>query len=172
MNRLNKIAASVALICACGAAHALDVTASGAGAQTFDAGVLSDVWTLTHNAINGNFSDTITFSLPSVADFSYSANTLYLKSKTDITPFTAYLDVTALTVTASGKFEFSSGEFNLANGVHTIKFGGTGMLAQGGAYQFEMSAAPVPEPDSWALLLAGFGVMGAIARRRSKWMAK
>ncbi|MFZ2987662.1 PEPxxWA-CTERM sorting domain-containing protein [Ideonella sp.] len=29
-----------------------------------------------------------------------------------------------------------------------------------------MTAAAVPEPSSWALMLAGFGLMGAVARRR------
>jgi hypothetical protein len=29
-------------------------------------------------------------------------------------------------------------------------------------------AAPIPEPETWALLLAGFGVMGTLARRRAR----
>ena len=30
--------------------------------------------------------------------------------------------------------------------------------------QFEVT--PVPEPETWAMLLAGIGLMGAVARRR------
>ncbi|MXS82705.1 PEP-CTERM sorting domain-containing protein [Nitrosomonas oligotropha] len=29
-----------------------------------------------------------------------------------------------------------------------------------------MFAAPVPEPDTWALLIAGLGLLGVAARRR------
>ena len=40
----------------------------------------------------------------------------------------------------------------------------------GGSYSGSISvlAAPVPEPESYAMLLAGLGVMGAIAVRRNK----
>jgi hypothetical protein len=30
------------------------------------------------------------------------------------------------------------------------------------------TVSPVPEPESFAMLVAGLGLMGAIARRRSK----
>lgn len=36
----------------------------------------------------------------------------------------------------------------------------------GGAYSGSISVTPVPEPETFAMLLAGLGVMGAIARRR------
>lgn len=40
--------------------------------------------------------------------------------------------------------------------------------AVGGMYTFAAATAPVPEPESYAMLLAGLGLMGTIARRRSK----
>lgn len=54
----------------------------------------------------------------------------------------------------------------------------SGLLAQGQTYSFELKGAasqatytvtlaPVPEPESWAMLLCGIGLMGFIARRRS-----
>lgn len=33
---------------------------------------------------------------------------------------------------------------------------------------FEMSAAAVPEPSSWALMVAGFGLVGGAVRRRQQ----
>lgn len=38
----------------------------------------------------------------------------------------------------------------------------------GGLYTGAVSVTPVPEPESYAMLLAGLGVMGAIAVRRNK----
>lgn len=51
------------------------------------------------------------------------------------------------------------------------------LRAEGGVYasilaqpqnvlQFTITAAPVPEPESWALLMAGLGLIGCAARRR------
>lgn len=45
--------------------------------------------------------------------------------------------------------------------------GSSASAVQSSAY-FNVVTAPVPEPESYALLLAGLGVMGAIARRRSR----
>ena len=57
--------------------------------------------------------------------------------------------------TAAGKY------FLIVSGVTT----GT----NGGAYSGSILAtAPIPEPESYAMLLAGLGVMGAIAVRRNK----
>ena len=47
-----------------------------------------------------------------------------------------------------------------ANGLGNAKFN----MASNGVLTF---AAPVPEADSWAMLLAGLGLMGFIARRRT-----
>lgn len=46
----------------------------------------------------------------------------------------------------------------------------TGSVAGGGSnfIQAQYTVTPVPEPESYAMLLAGLGVMGAIARRRNK----
>jgi hypothetical protein len=36
----------------------------------------------------------------------------------------------------------------------------------GGTYAFLASAAPIPEPETYAMMLAGLGVIGSIVRRR------
>ena len=38
----------------------------------------------------------------------------------------------------------------------------------GGQYVFAVTTLPVPEPESYAMFLAGLGIMGAIAVRRNK----
>jgi hypothetical protein len=37
----------------------------------------------------------------------------------------------------------------------------------GGIYSGSISVSPIPEPESFAMLLAGLGLMGAVVRRRS-----
>lgn len=45
--------------------------------------------------------------------------------------------------------------------------GGTYISASG--YQYQGMAAAVPEPESWAMLGVGLGLIGAVARRRSRY---
>lgn len=45
-------------------------------------------------------------------------------------------------------------------GLHVVSF------ANGGSESFMNSAAPIPEADTYALMLAGLGVVGFVARRR------
>ena len=39
---------------------------------------------------------------------------------------------------------------------------------EGGIYSGAIGVSPIPEPESFAMLLAGLGLMGAVVRRRSK----
>lgn len=39
---------------------------------------------------------------------------------------------------------------------------------QGSNQQFSWSVTPVPEPETWAMLMLGLGAMGAAARRKSR----
>jgi hypothetical protein len=73
------------------------------------------------------------------------------------------------TITVTGS-SFSSGTGNNAEstlytfvdalGFTSLTFSTTGIA-------FEIAAAPVPEPETFALLLAGFAAVGFMARRRS-----
>lgn len=42
----------------------------------------------------------------------------------------------------------------------------SGLAGKSAAYSGELSVTPVPEPETYALLLAGLGVVGLVARRR------
>lgn len=59
----------------------------------------------------------------------------------------------------------------LASGFYTLKISGTavGTSSTTGFYAGALSlnpAAAVPEPETYAMFLAGLGIMGAVARRR------
>ncbi len=51
----------------------------------------------------------------------------------------------------------------LASGLHTISVTGT---ALGSSYTANVVLTPVPEPETYALMLAGLGAIGFVARRR------
>ena len=53
---------------------------------------------------------------------------------------------------------------NFAGAVDHIQFDFTG--GPQGNFDFAVAGAPIPEPQSWALLIAGFGLTGAALRRR------
>jgi hypothetical protein len=54
----------------------------------------------------------------------------------------------------------------LLNGIYHVNISGTTNGLSGGNYTFAAVAQPVPEPGSWAMLLAGLVVTGVIAIRR------
>ena len=45
---------------------------------------------------------------------------------------------------------------------------GTGQIAGGWALSFYAEAAPAPEPAAWAMMVAGFGLVGGALRKRSR----
>jgi hypothetical protein len=60
----------------------------------------------------------------------------------------------------------SMGLTNLAAGSYTLMVNGTSSGA--GGYQTSINVTPVPEPGTYAMMLAGLGLMGFIARRRKQ----
>ena len=56
---------------------------------------------------------------------------------------------------------------NLIAGTYTLRLTGTVNGSRGGSYTgFVSEVSPVPEPSTYALVLAGLGVVGFVARRR------
>jgi hypothetical protein len=65
------------------------------------------------------------------------------------------------------------GSFGLDLSAYTLVISGmtsgpSGNAPQGGLYAFTLHAvpAPVPEPETYAMMLAGLGIVGMVARRR------
>jgi hypothetical protein len=63
---------------------------------------------------------------------------------------------------------WSLSAFGLSSGFYALKVDGRVLGEGGGAFGGDLTISPVPEPQTWAMLLAGLGMVGMTARRRFK----
>lgn len=112
----------------------------------------------------GSFLDTYSFSIDSLSDLeayviSFSSNRFGIDN---------------LTCSLSGaSVSFTSCDLNvlgLSSGEYDLTVSGIGKTAFSN-YVGAIAVTAVPEPETFAMLLAGLGVMGAIARRRKQTAA-
>lgn len=174
MMKLKLIAAAAltAVVFASGAAHAT-TTALGAavvGTPLSFGGLVP---------AKGPFTDTFTFTLPanggsgySVANFTLLGSayntmlsTLSLFSDPDGTPFSMDDTLIGTSSTPGG------GSLGLAlgaqpAGMYYITVGGVANGTVGGIYTGAISVTAVPEPETYAMMLAGLAALGFLARRR------
>lgn len=57
---------------------------------------------------------------------------------------------------------------NLAAKTYNLEIRGDGVGLAGGSYSGNFNVAPIPEPESIAMLLAGMGLLGFAAQRKNK----
>lgn len=132
---------------------------------------------------SGPFLDNFLFSLPANGGSGYSVSDFTLLPIQFNTVFSG------MTLVSNADGILGNGDDSVISSV-LAPSGGTGSLSlsvgsqpagnyylsvfgitngtQGGIYNGAISVAAVPEPESYAMLLAGLGVMGAIAMRRNK----
>lgn len=151
-------------------AHAVSIATDGSWSEFDFDGQGSSLYDL--NTLDTEFSFTLTQnSLLRVIDAGFSGDRFEIRANGSL------LGLTSTPVTQDFSEEpifdintllsdsrFSKGSWNLAAGSYTITGLATHSMGSGLGY---MSIAAVPEPESFAMLLAGLGLIGAIARRRS-----
>jgi hypothetical protein len=117
----------------------------------------------THTA--GTFSDEFVFT-PSVGASLVDAlvSSSGFQSITNIDFTSATLNGVALSIT-NGTFDFAYTASQLSlDGTLTLILNGTS--GANASYAGTINVLPVPEPETYALMLAGVGVIGFMARRR------
>ena len=127
----------------------------------------------------GTFNDTFTFSLPTNSGSGYSVtnftflpgqfntilNTLSLFSNPDGMLFNADDAFLGASV-AQGGNSLALALGASSSGNYYLAVGGVSNGEQGGIYNGAISVTAVPELETYAMMLAGLGTLGFLARRR------
>ena len=164
-------AAVVASLFAAGAASATTTALGAAVAGSplafggFSApGAFNDIFTFTLPANGGSgYSVTNFTSIP--GQFNTILATLSLVSNPDGILFNADDTVLGTSVSPGGNsLALSWGASSSGN--YYLAVGGVSNGSQGGIYNGAISVTAVPEPETYAMMLAGLGALGFLARRR------
>jgi hypothetical protein len=162
MMKLKSIAATALLGGLCIAATANTYNLGILDSSAFDTlGMLSDKY-----AANSVISDDWNFTIGTHSDVSFSALQTFAVSTGAISNFAGVLVGHGnLASTSSAGNTMLSWIGSLGSGDYTVHVTGMTNL-KNAAYLGTVSASPAPEPETYAMLLAGLGVVGFLARRR------
>ena len=155
-------------------AAAASALAVGAHATTTDWGEHGDLEVAAALVDPGAFEDMITFTIPGTSDISSTtvANNLLTVLNLEDGMVSLYMEAgDADTLMGQYSFDGTTGSTwhtmtGLAAGSYYYQITGNATGSQGGFYSITSTVTPVPEPETYAMLLAGLGVVGSLYRRR------
>ncbi|MDQ1814295.1 FxDxF family PEP-CTERM protein [Massilia sp. CCM 9210] len=120
------------------------------------------------------FVDNYNFTLTQAGEFAAGVLSITGNAKNglDITAFNlidsngSLFGGTLLSTGATDQWSLSTS--SLSAGAYTIQVKGSILSNASGRYSANIALAPVPEPETYAMMLAGLGLLGFTARRRNK----
>ena len=142
--------------------------------------------TFTASTVGSTFSDVFAFNIGAPFDAAASVTSSYLNTPQTkdllITGLSLYrydlatLNVVGTAIAGISETGFgahptdswSLSGYGLAGGNYALKVNGQVLGTGGGAFGGDLTVSPVPEPQAWGMMLAGVGVLGALARRRKQ----
>ena len=147
-------------------AAALVASSACSFATTHNLGTVTGTVGFSATVLAGSFDDFWTFDTTSVLSSSSITNSR-VGTSNNITSFEAWLDGTALNFASNGATKtLYLEDLPLLAGTHTLEIKGIASVG-GASYGGNVAVQAVPEPETYAMLLAGLGLMGGIARRRA-----
>ena len=135
-----------------------------AGAKTFN-----DIFTFTPAVNNGGAGATVVnvpLTVPHIGDWNAVLNTFTLMSAGADNTVGTSDDSKLVSATAGAGDSLSLSWNQPITGLAYLNVTGIGNGTNGGLYSGFIGVSPVPEPETYAMLLAGLGLMGAVVRRR------
>jgi len=157
------------------AVAAASVLALSANATTTDWGEHGDLELAAALVDPGAFEDMITFTIPGTSDISSTtvANNLLSVLNLEDGMVSLYMEGGDAEDTLMGQYSFDGTTGStwhttagLTAGSYYYAITGNATGSQGGFYSITSTVTPVPEPETYAMLLAGLGVVGSLYRRR------
>lgn len=157
-------------------AQAADVSSPVQGVAIWEGGenFFGSSWLALNSDAGDTFTNRFVFSItgaPSdLSAFVGSTNPL-ATSGLDISNLSLYSGagdlLTTGTATSTGAFDlWQLSAAALATGNYYLQVSGTVVGNTGGAFAGSVALNPVPEPETYGMMLAGLGVLGFLARRR------
>lgn len=154
-------------------AAAMAVSAAVVSAPAHAAAVISfdgTTGTFAHNSIGGGaFSDTLKFTVPGMGSVGATISSIAVSFLNNVDFTSVKLNGEEFDITSMGLLEFRSLKVPVSAGEQTLVIDGTS--GGNGSYSGTLAFA-VPEPESWAMMIAGFGLAGAAIRTRKRQRAK
>lgn len=146
-------------------------TDENAYSVTHAVGSFTDIFTFTlTEAVSDTISSAVSLLLPGLngGDSSYEINNGSLALFFDPEGDGAGGADVQLGATAFGDSNGVLAVNNVDAGAYYWAVAGDAVGANGGVYLYSANTAPVPEPETYAMMLAGLGMLGFMGKRRMK----